>query len=165
MPDFWLLSFWTGMSAPSSPEIRFWLRGGSSCSEIRVADNTAFDHLPPGFIRAKRRFSCIICLWALSPSASRSLVHCYPRRLRVYNNESSHIVAVIVHHTIADLPTLIQTYADLRSHIAGTGLAIQNLGMTTTLIVGACLPLIGAGLLMSIRQVRREKQPAVQPAD
>ena len=48
---------------------------------------------------------------------------------------------------------------------AGTGLAIQNLGMTTTLIIAACLPLIGAGLLMSIRQVRREKEPAAQPAD
>jgi len=40
---------------------------------------------------------------------------------------------------------------------AGTGYAVQRLGMTSTFVMGAFLPLIAIVLLIPIRQVVREK--------
>ena len=40
---------------------------------------------------------------------------------------------------------------------AGTGYAVQTLGMTSTFVIGAVLPLIAIVLLIPIRQVKLEK--------
>jgi len=46
---------------------------------------------------------------------------------------------------------------------AGTGYGIQNLGMVTTLVIGVCLVLIAAFLLIPIRQVERESRAVPAP--
>jgi predicted MFS family arabinose efflux permease len=38
--------------------------------------------------------------------------------------------------------------------LAGSGYAIQSLGVTTTMLVSAALPVLGIGLLASIREAR-----------
>jgi MFS family permease len=48
---------------------------------------------------------------------------------------------------------------------AGTGYAVQSLGMASALRLGAFLPLIATAVLIPIRQVGREKRSALRPAE
>lgn len=48
---------------------------------------------------------------------------------------------------------------------AGTGYAVQSLGMVFALRLGAFLPLIAIAVLIPIRQVGREKRSALRPAE
>jgi MFS family permease len=48
---------------------------------------------------------------------------------------------------------------------AGTGYAVQSLGVIFALRLGAFLPLIAIAVLIPIRQVGREKRSALRPAE